>query len=85
MEAPALAKCRGGCTREEGLRAWRSFLDILEKAEISRQLKEEQLANEKRIKATGKTVSPTEKVDTGKPVGTSGGKSINVKIAVDGE
>jgi hypothetical protein len=85
MEASALAKCRGGCTREEGLRAWRSFLDILEKAEISRQLKEEQLANEKRIKATVKTVSPTEKVDTGKPVGTSDGKSINVKIAVDGE
>ena len=80
-----LAQCRSGCTREEGLRAWRKFLDILDKAEISRQLKEEQLANEKRIKATGKTVSPTEKVDTGKPVGTPDGKSINVKIAVDGE
>ena len=82
-DAAGIAECRGGSSREEGLRAWRSFLDILEKAEISRMEMEEKIANEKRMKATSKTVSPIRTPSTSKPVGTSDGKSIQVKIAAE--
>ena len=82
-DAGAIVECKGGCTRDEGLRAWRKFLDILDKAEIARMEMEEKLANEKRMKATGKTVAPTGKAHASKPVGTSGGKSIQLKIAAE--
>ena len=82
-DAADITECRGGCSREEGLRAWRKFLDILEKAEISRMEREEKLAAEKRMKATSKPVSPTGTPSASKPVGTSGGKSIQVKIAAE--
>lgn len=82
-DAADIVACRGGCSREEGLRSWRRFLDILEKAEIARQLREEKIANEKRMKATSKTVSPIRTPSTSKPVGTSDGKSVQVKIAAE--
>ena len=82
-DAAGIAECRGGCSREEGLRAWRKFLDILEKAEIARMEREEKLAAEKRMKTTSKTVSPIRTPSTSKPVGTSGGKSVQVKIAAE--
>ena len=84
-DAADIAACRGGCSREEGLRSWRRFLDILEKAEIARQLREEKLAAEKRMKATSKTVPPTVTPCTSKTVGTSGGKSIQIGIVTNGE
>ncbi|MBQ7650101.1 MAG: hypothetical protein IJS15_04035 [Victivallales bacterium] len=82
-DAADIAECSGGCSREEGLRAWRKFLDILEKAESSRMEREERLAAEKRMKATSKPVSPTVTPSTGKTVGTSGGKGVHVKIAAE--
>ena len=85
LDAHVLAKCSGGCTREEGLRAWRRFLDILEQAEIKRIERDERRAAEERVSRAYKKLSEQGRLNTGKSDGDSGGASLRIGIDPKGE
>ena len=83
-EMSDIAKCKGGCTHEEGLKAWREFLDVMEKAEIARRIREEKIADAKRLKASGVKTVPLPAAAK-KPAAKTSGVGVGVEIVPDGE